>query len=245
MIIRNPRRLIHWIATHTNLVLIAALLVLAGTDAFVKIAGEVLEGETQAWDNWAVRVLREPGDPAQPIGPRWLPEVGRDLTALGGVAVLAGVTLAVAGYLAIAVQYRALILVLIATIGGAVLSFILKASFTRPRPDIVPHLSYVVTSSFPSGHSMLSSVVYLTLGALLAQFAHRRALAVYFLAVALCLTFLVGISRVYMGVHYPTDVLAGWMAGLTWAVLCWLVARFLQRRGHVDPPSDEPTASHL
>jgi undecaprenyl-diphosphatase len=80
----------------------------------------------------------------------------------------------------------------------------------------------------------MSAVVYLTLGALLARLADQRRVKLYFLAVAALLTLLVGLSRVYLGVHYPTDVLAGWSAGLVWATLCWLAARSLQRRGAVE-----------
>ena len=121
-------------------------------------------------------------------------------------------------------------LVLIAVVGGQVLSTTLKYFIDRPRPMIVPHLSQVYTTSFPSGHSMMSAVVYLTLGSLLGSSSAARA-QVLLLSVAMLLTFLVGVSRVYMGVHWPTDVLAGWTAGLVWAILCWLVARQLQRRG--------------
>ena len=124
--------------------------------------------------------------------------------------------------------------VLIATSGGLVLSLILKAAFSRPRPSIVPHLSYVHTSSFPSGHSIMSAVVYLTLGALLTQLVGKVQLKFYFLFVAAALSFLVGLSRTYMGVHYPTDVLAGWTVGLVWATLCWVVARSLQKRGIIE-----------
>jgi undecaprenyl-diphosphatase len=116
------------------------------------------------------------------------------------------------------------------------MSLLLKYSFHRPRPELVPHLSYVYTSSFPSGHAMLSAIVFLTLGALLGRFVHGRVLKAYFLLVAGTLTFLVGVSRVYMGVHYPSDVLAGWTAGLAWAIVCWLLARSLQHRGVVEPP---------
>ncbi len=131
-------------------------------------------------------------------------------------------------------MYGAMVFLIIAVVGGLVVSTILKMSFNRPRPDIVPHLSAVYTSSFPSGHSMLAATVYLTLGALLARFVPERRFKAYFLIVALILTGLVGVSRVFMGVHYPTDVLAGWVAGLTWAILCWVVARILQRRGAVE-----------
>jgi undecaprenyl-diphosphatase len=186
-----------------------------------------------------VRKLRRADDPATPIGPRWLQECGRDITALGGVTVLTLVTFSVAGYLLMARKFHAMWLVLIATFGGLIVSSILKRSFERGRPDIVPHLSHVYTSSFPSGHSMLSAVVYLTLGSLLARLAPGYAVKIYFIALALVLTFLVGVSRVYMGVHYPTDVLAGWTAGLVWAILCWLVARYLQRRGTVENDDEQ------
>jgi undecaprenyl-diphosphatase len=125
-------------------------------------------------------------------------------------------------------------LLIAATLGGCTVSLLLKHAFDRPRPQLVPHLSIVHTSSFPSGHSMLAAAVYLTLGALLGQFVHERVLKAYFLIVAIALTVLVGLSRVYMGVHYPTDVLTGWTGGLAWALICWLIARFMQRRHIVE-----------
>ncbi len=168
------------------------------------------------------------------MGPAWLEEVARDLTAIGGIAALCLVTVAVGGYLLICRKYGALALLLAATLGGLLLSALLKERFDRPRPAVVPHKSLVMTSSFPSGHSLNSAVVYLTLGSLLAGLSRQRRLKVYFFSVALLLSFLVGVSRVYMGVHYPTDVLAGWCAGLAWALSCGLVARRLTRRGLVE-----------
>jgi len=150
------------------------------------------------------------------------------------VAVMTLVTLSVAGYLAMVRKHHAMWLVLVSSFGGLLISSLLKDIINRPRPQLVPHLSQVYTSSFPSGHSMMSAVVYLTLGSLLARLVPGRPVKVYCMFVAMALTFLVGVSRVYMGVHYPTDVLAGWTAGLVWALLVWLVARGLQRRGAVE-----------
>lgn len=232
--LRPLKSSLNWLGSHVNLVLIASLLAVAGTWAFIAIAGEVKEGDTQQFDNWAVRALRQPNDPAMPIGPKWLPEMGRDLTALGGVAVLTLITLAVVGFLLLREKYHLMWLVLGATVSGLLLSSALKHVYDRPRPELVPHLSSVYTTSFPSGHSMLSAIAYLTLGALLARVVESRAIKFYFVAVALMLTFLVGASRVYMGVHYPTDVLAGWSAGLAWALLWWLIARYLQHRGVIE-----------
>jgi undecaprenyl-diphosphatase len=144
--------------------------------------------------------------------------------------------LVAAGYLVLMRRYGATMLVLVASVGGGILSQGLKQLFGRPRPEVVPHLVVVESLSFPSGHSMAAAVIYLTLGALLARFAARRRVRIYVIGVSFALTFLIGITRVYLGVHYPTDVLAGWAAGLAWALVCWLVARYLQYRGAVEAP---------
>jgi undecaprenyl-diphosphatase len=226
---------IDWVGKNEPAVLTALLLLVLSVWGFIALADVVRGGATLPFDEWALQILRRPDDPAQPIGPGWLMEVGRDITALGGIAFLTLLTLAVLGYVLLQRMYGAAALVLGATLGGLAMSLLLKSHFHRPRPDLVPHLSQVYTSSFPSGHAMLSATVFLTLGALLGRFVHAWRLKAYFLSVAVVLTVLVGISRVYMGVHYPTDVLAGWAAGLAWALLCWLVARFMQRRGAVEP----------
>ncbi len=228
------RSVIAWLGGLDLILLLAVLAMVTGVWSFIAIADKVVEGRTRRIDEQLIRSLRDPADPSHLIGPDWLEEVGRDLTALGGVAVLGVVTVAVVGFLLIRRTYHAVGFVLIATVGGLVLSLLLKRSFARPRPELVPHLSAVYTSSFPSGHSMLSAVVYLTMGALLARLVEGPAHKVYFLLVAMLLTLLVGVSRVYMGVHYPSDVLAGWSVGLSWAILCWLAARRLQRQGVVE-----------
>jgi len=218
--------------------LISLLIIVVAVWAFVDLAHKVIAGDTLSFDESCLRALRRADDPAKPIGPDWLAEVARDVTALGGVTFLTLLTCALAGFLKLQKMYGAMWLVILSALGGLAASTLLKSFFERPRPSLVPHLDSVYTSSFPSGHSMLSATVYLTLGTLLARFVQKRTLKAYFLIVALVLTLLVGVSRVYLGVHYPTDVLAGWAVGLTWALVCWLIARSLQRRGAVETMAD-------
>jgi undecaprenyl-diphosphatase len=228
------RKVVSWLVGLDVIVLITITGIVAGVWVFIAIAFGVSAGSSQHLDETILRALRNRDDPSRPIGPPWLAEMGRDMTALGGVAALCLLSIAVTGYLLISRKYRAVLLLSAATIGGLLLSILLKDVFSRPRPTVVPHLSYVSSASFPSGHSMLSTIVYLTLGSLLAGLVEERWHKVYFLAVALLLSFLVGVSRVYMGVHYPSDVLAGWSLGLAWALLCDLVARWLRKRHVVE-----------
>jgi undecaprenyl-diphosphatase len=144
--------------------------------------------------------------------------------------VLGLTVLVVTGYLFLHGLYRNGMFIFVASVGGWVLNWLLKAAFARSRPDIVPHLREVMSSSFPSGHALTSAAVYLTLGALLMRIADGRLAKYYCIAIAMLLTFLVGSSRVFLGVHYPTDVVAGWLIGLSWALLCWVVERTLERR---------------
>jgi len=228
---RRAASLGEWLELRTVLL----MLLLAGSIwAFVALAGEVLEGDTQALDRVLLLMLRAPGNPAEPFGPPWLKEMGRDLTALGGYTVLTLLTLAVAAFLALRRMWGATLLLVAAVASGTLASYLLKDIFDRPRPELVPHGSYVASASFPSAHSMMAAVVYLTLGALLARVEPLRRIKAFILSVAILLTLLVGISRVYLGVHWPTDVLAGWTVGAAWALLCWLIARALQRRGQVE-----------
>jgi undecaprenyl-diphosphatase len=220
------------------LALLGAALALLG---FAFIADEVVEGETHAFDQAVLLAFRAPGDPADPLGPAWLEIVMRDVTALGGTTVLTLLTLIVAGFLAIDGKRAAAVFVLLATSSGGLLSYALKLGFERPRPDLVAHLVDVRTLSFPSGHAMGSAITFLTLGVLIVRTERKRRVKAYALAVAVGLTLLVGFSRIYLGVHWPTDVLAGWCAGSAWALLCWIIVLLLQRRGKVESPNGSGT----
>lgn len=200
---------------------------------FVMLADEVIEGDTQRIDEAVLRLFRGAAGPA---GPPWLVEMGRDVTALGSFAGLGIVFLASLGYLLLLRKRGLAALMAAAVLGGVALSTLLKALFDRPRPDL-EGAARVFTASFPSGHAMLSAVTFLTLGALLARANADRRIKIYFMTLAVLLTMLIGLSRLYLGVHYPSDVLAGWCLGTAWAVLCWTVARRLQRTGQVEPPT--------
>ncbi|PYN87803.1 MAG: phosphoesterase [Candidatus Rokuibacteriota bacterium] len=234
---RALRLAVRWVTGQEAVVLLTALGVVLSLLVFAKTAGEIMEGDLREFDDGVLRLLRSHEDQRVPIGPAWLVQAAIDVTALGGTTVLALVLTIVVGYLALERRYDAIVLVVVATAGGGLLSELLKWWFARQRPQIVPHLVEVGSASFPSGHSLLAVVTYLTLGALLARFVQRRRTRTYCIVVSLLLALLVGLSRIYLGVHYPTDVLAGWSAGLAWALPCWLVARYLQYRGRVKPPA--------
>jgi undecaprenyl-diphosphatase len=221
-------------------VLAALALAAAALWGFAELAGDVLEGDTRAFDERILLALRSAGDRSDPLGPGWLEELMRDVTALGSTGVLTFITLAVAGFLALDRKTHAAAFVVVAVGGGMLLSTLLKMGFDRPRPDLVPHGAVVYTASFPSGHSMLAAVTYLTLGALLARVQPRLVLKLYLLGLAVLLTVAVGASRVYLGVHWPTDVLAGWAVGAAWALSCWAAALWLQRRGQVESAGPDP-----
>jgi undecaprenyl-diphosphatase len=201
---------------------------------FVALAGEVTDGDTEAFDRRILLALREPGNLSDPIGPSWFEETARDFTGLGGHGILTFVTLATIIYLLLTRRRGAALLVLGAIGGGMLLSMLLKMGFERPRPDLVPHGMHVYTASFPSGHAMLSAISYQTLGALLARVHALRRVKAFFLGLAITLTILIGASRIYLGVHWPSDVLAGWCVGSAWAGLCWYLALLLQRGGQVE-----------
>ena len=211
--------------------------------AFGMVAEEVMEGDTHKLDRAVLLAFRTPGNPADLLGPAWFEEMVRDVTALGSYAFIIVLVVAVLGYLLLVRSFAMSALVLAAVLGGIVISNVLKHGFDRPRPDL-EHAAQVFSPSFPSGHATLSAVTFLTLGGLLTRAKLDWRVKVYFLAVAIFLTILVGISRVYLGVHYPSDVLAGWCVGTAWALLCWAATSYLQARGKVEGPSGSQPAEH-
>ena len=208
------------------------LFLVVGCWVLIVLTDHVREGHYEKFDMGLIRWFHAHR------GPPGLRDAGRDFTALGGIAVLTLVTSAVTGFLLITRKRRAAVLLVVAVVGGLLIGVVLKSAVHRDRPPLQYQEAYVFTKSFPSGHSMLSAVTYLTLGALLAQVTRRRRVKIYIIAVALLVTFLVGLSRVYLGVHWPTDVLAGWTAGLVWSILCLFVARKLQQKGALERESD-------
>ncbi|MFO1129078.1 MAG: phosphatase PAP2 family protein [Rhodospirillales bacterium] len=202
----------------------------AATLGFAWLAGAVGKGSTHALDTRLLLALRHPGDPGNPIGPAWVEETARDFTALGSNGVLVFAVAAGCLFLILARKRAAALVLVLASGGGLALVTGLKEVFERTRPDLVPHAARVFTTSFPSSHATMSAVVYLTMGALLAGAHADRRLKIFFALLAVTLTLLVGASRVYLGVHWPTDVLAGWCVGAAWAVVFWTIAAWLQRR---------------
>jgi undecaprenyl-diphosphatase len=218
--------------------LLLALVVLAGGSwAYIEIAESVHGNKTRQIDESILLALREPGRPDDPLGPIWAEQLARDLTALGSLGVLSLLTILSSCFLVLKRKNRTAVLLLTAVATGMLMSVALKMGADRPRPNLVPHLTWAMSTSFPSGHAMTSAVTYLTLGSLLARAAAQRREKAFFLGAAVLISWIVGFSRVYLGVHWPTDVLAGWTAGAIWAFLWWLIARRLQQRGEVERES--------
>jgi undecaprenyl-diphosphatase len=222
---RVRQRIIDRFMTFEPIGLMTFGLIAGGLFLFISLASEVREGETHAFDERILLGLRVPGDLGTPIGPYWLNHAMNDITALGGTTVLSLMTILATTYLLLGRRQEIAAFMFLSILGGWLVSQVAKLGIARPRPDIVPHLVEVHNMSFPSGHAMLSAVTYLTLAALLSRAEQYRSTRIFLLGTGILLTLLIGISRIYLGVHYPTDVLGGWCAGATWAAGCWLVSR--------------------
>ena len=217
-----------------------------GVYAFLQIADEVSEAELDRFDSWLLLALRNPADIADPLGPAWFEEFMIELTALGGYPLLTLIVVAVAGFLVVSRRYCPAVYTLLSIALGTSLSHGLKLLYDRPRPDLVEQLVSVHTPSFPSGHASMSAVVYLTLATVIVRFVDGLAVRSYVLWVALLLTVGIGASRVYLGVHWPSDVAAGWAFGVSWACLAWLVVTALRAwrlRRQGPPGEDRPVRS--
>ena len=235
---KHYQRVQHFVSA--EIWLLAAIAAASGLLlAFLSLADEVVEGETEAFDNSILMLFRDPTNVDQVVGPDWVHEMVRDITALGSFSLLGLAVIGVCAYLVMVRLKSAALLLIVSVIGGTLLSTFLKMGYNRPRPDLTA-MSQQFTASFPSGHAMLSAVTFLTIGAVLARLAPSRRLQIFAIAGGVFLTVLVGCSRLYMGVHYPSDVLAGWCLGAAWAVLCSTIAFKLQRSGAVEEPAEQP-----
>ena len=210
--VRRPPRLL-WAAA-----LVAGLL------ALLLAASMATDTAPFGWDRAILLGLRQAGDPAQPIGPNWLRHAMIALTAMGDGTILTSVVAGVAGLLLVRRLWLTAGLIVLATATGALLAAQAKFWFARPRPELVAHLVEANGLSFPSGHATNSAIVYLTLAGLVSQVERGRGVRRYTLAVAILLVGAIGTSRVYLGVHWPSDVLAGWCAGTLWALGWWWLA---------------------
>lgn len=219
-----------WGFLRAEIVLVAALVVIAlGVLAFIGIADEMSEGDSHAFDMAVLQALHpDAANPADPVGPFWLDHAAADLTALGSVAVLTTLALGAAGFLILHRRWIEAVIIAVGFGGGLTISQVLKTFFGRERPPEIYRAAEILNASFPSGHALLSAVVFLTLGAMLAEAAKGRAARIYVMVVAIALVVVVGLSRIYLGVHWTTDVLAGWAAGGAWATACWLIERRLK-----------------
>jgi undecaprenyl-diphosphatase len=240
MILKTVRNLYARIrAAEFNILLVFTLLV-GALLGFAEVVDEVFDDREHGADKKIMLALRDTANLHIPHGPAWLRETMLDITSLGSSAVLAMITCAAIIYLLINKKSHAALFVFLSMAGGTLLMNMLKSIFQRPRPDVIPHLVEVSTYSFPSGHTLMATITYLTLGALLARVQEKRRMKAYILSVAVVLAVLVGCSRVYLGVHWPTDVLGGWLVGAAWAMLCWLLMRWFQSRGQVEEPVEKP-----
>ncbi|MEH3046212.1 phosphatase PAP2 family protein [Sphingomonas adhaesiva] len=193
----------------------------AGLLAVLLLGFSILDDVPLAWDRAIILALRVPGDTRQPIGPDWLHQAMVDITALGSGTVLTLAVVVAVGLLLVRRLWLTAALVLAATVTGSLLAAQAKFFFHRTRPELVDHLVPVTGLSFPSGHATNSAIVYLTLAGLLAQVERGHRARSYTSAVAILLVGAIGVSRVYLGVHWPSDVVAGWCAGTGWAALWW------------------------
>lgn len=210
--------------------LVAAAAIVATSWILVHLALAVRGGGVLGFDRTLMLTMRVPGHPAVPAGPAWLGATMRDITALGGGPVLTIVVTLVCAFLILKRQWRPAVLVVVAVVSGSLAIATAKWFFARARPDLIDHLVVVTSKSFPSGHAGNSAIVYLTVACLTYPVIRETRLRAFVMTAALLLVGAIGVSRVYLGVHWPSDVLAGWLFGALWALGWWgITARWLPR----------------
>lgn len=230
MILRHYKKFRELFPFLEPLALIGFVLLGFMLNGFLEVAEEMAEGDTHAIDTKLLMLLRDGNNPQNPLGAPWVAEAVRDVSGLGGIYILVFVVISAAIYLTM-IKRGGQALYLLVTIGiGTAIANALKFGFDRPRPDLVPHESHTFTASFPSGHTMMSAMVYLCVGMMLAKAQKTMPPRIFFMAISVFLTVMIGISRVYLGVHWPSDVLAGWLMGGSCAIVFWLVEWIWQKK---------------
>ena len=228
--------------------LTALLVLMTGVVTFIEIADDMREADGQRFDQAVLTMMRPyADDPGRPWGPWWLHEAADDITSLGGISVLGLFALIAVGFLVMQRKRLSALLLVVSLAGGVVLSEGLKAVFERERPPLEYQAVETLNASFPSGHALLSTVFYLTLGVMLTRAFPQRRLKAYALGVGVILALLVGATRIYLGAHWASDVFAGWCVGAAWAMALWLAAyavqRFVSRQPeHRSPLTDDEPA---
>ena len=231
----------------TEIAAVAALLVVAlGTLTFIEVADDMREPDGQAFDQAVLHAVRPfADDPGRPWGPWWLKEAAADLTSLGGISVLTLFALIARGFMLIQGKRLSALLLVVGLAGGVALSEGLKALFERDRPPLEFQAVETLNASFPSGHALLSTVFYLTLGVMLTRAFPRKRMKAYVMGCGILIALLIGLTRIYLGAHWASDVFAGWSVGAAWAMLLWLAAYAIGRRQrlHDAPLQDAPSTN--
>ena len=175
-----------------------------------------------------------------PAGAETIRGIVRDVTALGGLTVAGLVSVSAAVYLLALGRHREAVF-LLAIVGiGVALAFVAKELVGRPRPPAPPGAPHVSSPSFPSAHASTSAVVYLTLAVIVVPLLQSRLARVYTTLLAILLALTIGASRMYLGVHWFSDVVGGWMLGIGWTLIAWIAHRHLVQRGYIHPVTTDP-----
>ncbi|WP_293797384.1 phosphatase PAP2 family protein [uncultured Bosea sp.] len=194
---------------------------------FLGLALLIVSGHSFSVDTTLIMLFRDAANPAVPLGPAWFHEAVRDMTALGSfvglffMALTATLALWLCGYRHLAIG------LVVSLVAAFLASTVLKIAIARQRPDIVEHAALTFTASFPSGHAFLSAATLLTIASFVGLATRRTDIARFCMVMAVILTGLIGLSRIYLGVHWPTDVLGGWCLGMVWSSVAtaWLGRR--------------------